>query len=67
MFNVKYSLLFQGYTCPFLTLFRMGLFGAAHGWVGGKKLPPPSQTSVTRIWNDEVWHRYALPKSDPKI
>ena len=25
-----------------LTLFRMGFFGAAHGWGGGKKaLPPP--------------------------
>ena len=25
-----------------LTLFRMGLFGAAHGWGGGaKKAPPP--------------------------
>ena len=23
-----------------LTLFRMGFFGAAHGW-GGKKAPPP--------------------------
>ena len=24
----------------FLTLFRMGLFGAAHGW-GGQKVPLP--------------------------
>ena len=23
----------------FLTLFRMGLFGAAHGWEGGNKAP----------------------------
>ena len=49
MFNVKYSLLFQGYTCPFLTLFRMGLFGAAHGWVGGKKLPPPRPKHLSHV------------------
>ena len=24
-----------------LTLFRMGFFGAAHGWGGGKKAHPP--------------------------
>ena len=24
-----------------LTLFRMGFLGAAHGWGGGKKIPPP--------------------------
>ena len=24
-----------------LTLFRMGIFGAAHGWGGGKKTPLP--------------------------
>ena len=35
-----------------LTLFRMGFFGAAHGW-GGLKL-------------DETWHRYTLPREDPK-
>ena len=28
------------YILLFLTLFRMGFFGAAHGW-GGKKAPPP--------------------------
>ena len=49
----------------FLTLFRMGIFGGAHGWKGGaKRLPLP-----------EVWHTYptmmelgsyTLPKEDPK-
>ena len=24
-----------------LTLFRMGFFGAAHGWAGAKKVPLP--------------------------
>ena len=24
-----------------LTLFKMGIFGAGHGWGGGKKAPPP--------------------------
>ena len=33
-----------------LTLFRMGFFGAAHGWLGGgAKRPPPSLKSVTHI------------------
>ena len=30
--------------CLFLTVFRVGFFGAAHGWgggVGGKKVSPP--------------------------
>ena len=30
-----------------LTLFRMGFFGAAHGW--GAFLPPPSLKSATHI------------------
>ena len=30
-----------------LTLFRMGLFGAAHGWEGGQKIPLP-----------EIFHTY---------
>ena len=30
-----------------LTLFRMGVFGAAHGWVG--QIVPPSLKSVTHI------------------
>ena len=35
-----------------LTLFTMGLFGAAHGWTGGEggwKKPPPSLKSVKHI------------------
>ena len=35
-----------------LTLFRMGFFGAAHGWGGGAKKDgggPPSLKSVTHI------------------
>ena len=44
-----------------LTLFRMGLFGAAYGWGEGvdKKV---SHVSC----NDETWHSYTLPKEDPK-
>ena len=42
-----------------LTLFRLGLLGAAHGWnhgaAHGKKL---SQISC----NVEAWHSYSLPK-----
>ena len=37
-----------------LTLFRMGLFGATHGWGAKKSPPPPSLKSVTHIlqwWN----------------
>ena len=30
-----------------LTLFRMGLFGAAHGWGGGLKRPPLPKISHT--------------------
>ena len=30
-----------------LTLFRMGLFGPAHGWEGAKR--PPSLKSATNI------------------
>ena len=37
-----------------LTLFRMGIFGAAHGWEGGKR--PPTLKSVTHIYNEETWH-----------
>ena len=38
-----------------LTLFRMGIFGAAHGWGRGQK-----------VNNDETWYSYTLPKEDPK-
>ena len=50
----------------FLTLFRMAIFGAAHGWGGGGKKPPlPLYLSHTS-YNDETWHSCALPKEDPK-
>ena len=32
-----------------LNLFRMGFFGAAHGWGGGGVKRPPSLKSVTHI------------------
>ena len=38
----------------FLTLFKMGIFGAAHGEGEGKKFPP-SLKSLTHIYNDETW------------
>ena len=41
----------------FLTLFRMGFFRAAHGWGGA---------FLVSSYNDETWHRYTLPKEDPK-
>ena len=49
-----------------LNLFRIGLFGAAHGWGGGvQKSSPP-----TKLWhisyNVEIGHSYILPKEDPK-
>ena len=53
-----------------LTLFRMGYFGAAHGWLGGgggggKRLP--FLKSVTDIYyNDKAWHSYTLHKEDAK-
>ena len=44
------------FTRSCFTLFRMGFFGAAHGW-GGSKRPPLS-------YNKETWHSYTLPKKD---
>ena len=60
--------------CPFyivlevLTLFRMGRFGAAHGWGGGglgyKKLPLSkichTYPTLMKLGS------YTLPKEDPK-
>ena len=43
-----------------LTLFRMGIFWAAHGW-GRPKRAPLSHIS----YNDETWHSYTLLKEDP--
>ena len=50
-----------------LTLFRMGIFGAAHRWRGGrggKKAPLPkiSHTYPTMM----KLGSYSLPKEDPK-
>ena len=41
-FRPKYFIFYQvgPYSIPPLTLFRMGFFGAAHGWEGGQKVPP---------------------------
>ena len=54
-----------------LTLFRMGFFRAAHGWVnggggGGGAKRPRSLKSARISCNDETWHSYTLPKEDPK-
>ena len=49
----------------FLTLFRMGLFGAAHGWKGPKKAPLPYNLSHISC-NNKIWHSYNLTKEDPK-
>ena len=46
-----------------LTLFRMGIFGAAHRWVGGPKRPP-SLKSVTHILQ---WWNLAVVPSLKKI
>ena len=55
-----------GETPPILlTLFRIGRFGAAHGWERAHK-GSPSLKSVTYILHDETWHSYSLPKKDPK-
>ena len=57
------------YPCMVIILFnpiQMGLFGAAHGWVGGgggAKRTSPTLKSVTY---DETWHSYTLPKEDAK-
>ena len=45
-----------------LTLLRLGLFGAAHIWGGGKKAPLPYVS-----YNHKTRHSYTLPKEDPKI
>ena len=48
-----------------LTLFRMGLFGAAHEWGEAKKAP--SLKYVTYTYNDETWHSYTLHKEYLKL
>ena len=47
-----------------VTLFRMGLFGAAHGWRVAKR--PPSKNLSHISYRDETWHSYTLPKKDPR-
>ena len=47
-----------------LSLFRMGLFEAAHGWGGTKNAPLPKICHSS--CKDETWHSYTLPKEDPK-
>ena len=50
-----------------LTLFRMGFFGAAHGWWGGGGPNGPLAKNLSHIsYNCETWHSYPLPKEDPK-
>ena len=58
----KHSVVFSKLTShgSFLTLFRMGLFEAAHGWVQDQK-DLPFQNFVIHIWQI-----YTLPKEDPK-
>ena len=49
-----------------LTLFRMGFFGAAHGWGGAKRPPLPKMKLLPKMKplpnDDETWHSYTLPK-----
>ena len=52
-------------TDEYLTLFRMGLFGAGHG-SGGAKSPPPFWNLSHIPNNNETWHTDILPKEDPK-
>ena len=50
-----------------LTLFRMGFFGAVHGWGvgGGGVVVELSHISYSdETWHS--WHSYTLPKDDPK-
>ena len=51
--------------CTSLTLFRMVLFRAAHGWGGGgaKAFPPKNLSYISCTY--ETWHSYTLPKEDP--
>ena len=44
------------------TLFKMGFFGAAHGW-GVQQGPTPLPI---KSYKNETWHSYTVPKEDPK-
>ena len=49
-------------------IFKMGFFGAAHGWGrGAVQKAPPHPYNLSHIsYNDENWHSITLPKKDPK-
>ena len=48
-----------------LTLFRMGFFGAAHGWGKGKKAARPENLShISYI--DETWQLYLNQRRSKK-
>ena len=48
-----------------LTLFRMGLFEAAHGCGEGAVKKPPFPKICHTSYNDETWDGYTLRKEDP--
>ena len=50
-----------------LNLYRMGFPGLfTDGWGGGQKGPPLPKICHKISYNDDTWHRYALPKKDSK-
>ena len=49
-----------------LTLFRMGIFGAAHGWEWGWGKKPPLH-KICHTYPTMRLGSYTLPKKDPKI
>ena len=56
-------LIFNNSIVSILTLLKMALFGAAHGWVGVKGFP---LTKMSHIYLSMMKLRYALPKEDTK-
>ena len=50
----------------FLSLFRMGFFGAAHGWGGGAKRPRPLPKICHTYPTIMKLGSYTLPKEDAK-
>ena len=69
LLDSKYSTIFFWFACLYLpkyidaSLFRMGLFGAAHWWGGGKKASLPK---IQWSYNDETWYKHVLHKEDLK-
>ena len=47
-----------------LTLFRIDIFTAAHGW--GEPFVSSDKNLSHVSYNDETWHNYKLPKENPK-